>query len=136
MSGWLDLTQLGLAPNQKHQAFLAHRRLSTVGRHDFSVVLRIDGRETPPAGKSNRHGNDRVAVSRSVNVFHDGRSTPLWSFIHDDHVVDNEVIDVGAISTISITRFDVQYVVGRLQFVTRCDQKNVSIPCIFTRARW
>src|ERR1041384_4806541 len=43
MSGWLDLTQLGLAPNQKHQAFLAHRRLSSVGRHDFSVVLRIDG---------------------------------------------------------------------------------------------
>jgi len=32
MSGWFDLSQSGLAPDQKHQAFLAHRRLSTVGR--------------------------------------------------------------------------------------------------------
>jgi len=39
MSGWLDLTQLGLAPDQKHQAFLAHRRLSTVGLPRLHAAL-------------------------------------------------------------------------------------------------
>jgi hypothetical protein len=39
-------------------------------------------------------GNDRV--------------TRLSSFIHDDHVIDNEVIDVAASVSIFITRLDVR----------------------------
>jgi len=31
MSGWLDLTQLGLAPNQKHQAFLGAPKIVQCG---------------------------------------------------------------------------------------------------------
>jgi len=31
MSGWLDLTQLGLAPNQKHQALLGAPKIVHCG---------------------------------------------------------------------------------------------------------
>ena len=31
MSGWLDLTQLGLAPNQKHQALLGAPKIVQCG---------------------------------------------------------------------------------------------------------
>src|ERR1044071_9469969 len=33
MSGWLDLTQLGLAPNQKHQALLGAPKIVHCGEH-------------------------------------------------------------------------------------------------------
>jgi hypothetical protein len=33
MSGWLDLSQLGLAPNQKHQALLGAPKIVQCGEH-------------------------------------------------------------------------------------------------------
>ena len=35
MSGWLDLTQLGLAPNQKHQAFLGAPKIVHRGEPNY-----------------------------------------------------------------------------------------------------
>jgi hypothetical protein len=35
MSGWLDLTQLGLAPNQKHQALLGAPKIVHCGEPKF-----------------------------------------------------------------------------------------------------
>ena len=37
MSGWLDLAQLGLAPNQKHQAFLGAPKFVHCGEQ-FSLI--------------------------------------------------------------------------------------------------
>ena len=39
MSGWLELTQLGLAPNQKHQAFLGAPKIVHCGLSPLHVAL-------------------------------------------------------------------------------------------------
>src|ERR1043166_1082831 len=39
MSGWLDLTQLGLAPNQKHQAFLGAPKIVHCGLRTITRCL-------------------------------------------------------------------------------------------------
>jgi hypothetical protein len=40
MSGWLDLTQLGLAPNQKHQALLGAPKIIHCGEPKFPNNLK------------------------------------------------------------------------------------------------
>jgi hypothetical protein len=40
MSGWLDLSQLGLAPNQKHQALLGAPKIVHCGEHGMTKVVR------------------------------------------------------------------------------------------------
>jgi hypothetical protein len=82
---------------------------------------------------------------RIETTFH-GRLNPYWfgavfgshlpSFIHDDRVINDEVIDVAAAPTTFIARFDVQYVICRFQLVTRFDKQDVAIPGISTRAHW
>jgi len=70
----------------------------------------------------------RASVNIRSRCSHD-----LSSFIYDDHVIDDEIINVAATAATSISRFDVQYVVCSLQVVTRCDEQNVSIPRILAR---
>ena len=42
MSGWLDLTQLGLAPNQKHQALLGAPKIVHCGETNILEAAGID----------------------------------------------------------------------------------------------
>jgi hypothetical protein len=56
------------------------------------------------------------------------------SLIDDDHVVDDEVIDVaGALATRG-ARFDVQDIALRFQLIVRFDEQDVGIPGISRRA--
>jgi hypothetical protein len=43
MSGWFDLTQLGLAPNQKHQAFLGAPKIVHCGEKIDEQAIRKGG---------------------------------------------------------------------------------------------
>lgn len=47
MSGWLDLTQLGLAPNQKHQALLGAPKIGHCGEQYGETSLRRNDRRQP-----------------------------------------------------------------------------------------
>ena len=43
MSGWLDLAQLGLAPNQKHQALLGAPKIVQCGEKIEEEAIRKGG---------------------------------------------------------------------------------------------
>jgi hypothetical protein len=43
MSGWLDLTQLGLSPNQKHQALLGAPKIVQCGEKIEEEAIRKGG---------------------------------------------------------------------------------------------
>jgi len=60
----------------------------------------------------------------------------LPGLIHNDYIIDDEVIEVAAASAACIARFDVQYVACLFQSVMGLYEQDVAIPRISAGAGW
>ena len=76
MSGWLDLTQLGLAPNQKHQALLGAPKMSTVGCHGYMLHSEALTRQRSRLGVSGRLGRFLQVLQETEHLWR-GRQKKL-----------------------------------------------------------
>ena len=61
--------------------------------------------------------------------------TTSSGLVHDDDVVEDEVVDVASAAAIGAARLDAQNVAGRLQLVVPLDQQDVPIPGVPRGAR-
>ena len=110
-----------------------------LGRRGEHVLVELVVGIRVPAGSTHFRDGVHELLREEGREIAGGRGEhpgQVRNFIHNDDVIDDEVIDIVTAPATRIARFDVQYVTCRSQLVMGFYEEDVAIPCISRRACW